>query len=279
MSPRPDGRSLRFEIAGFACSLHPACDLIGQGLEALYGRSHPPDAPPEPSFIRVRAARQAGADVLRYESCLRDQRRRSAYRQPRGALARAELEVSSALLAGLGDRLALHGATLQIGPRTVFLVGASGAGKSTTAAALAARGARLFADDFALLERDGLALTPVPRYLKLDADSRRLLRRAGLFPSSWTAALTPRDLGGGFPVSLRPDAFFLLQPPDDAPAALQQLSQSQMLIALLRHTCSNDRRIAARVRRLRPLVAHARCFSLPRGDLNAMAAAIESAVS
>ena len=70
----------------------------------------------------------------------------------------------------------LHASALQIGDALVAFCARSGAGKSTLAAALAARGARLFADD--VLWVDWRARPPrarsISRKLKLDALGARL---------------------------------------------------------------------------------------------------------
>jgi hypothetical protein len=64
-----------------------------------------------------------------------------------------------------------------VNDRAVLLLGQSGAGKSTTVAALCARGASMLADDFAVLEtrNDGSWLTPSEDAHWLDAASHRAL--------------------------------------------------------------------------------------------------------
>ena len=62
--------------------------------------------------------------------------------------------------------LVLHGSAVDIGGRAVVLVGHKGAGKSTTAAALVARGHRLLTDDLVALDAGGVVL-PGPTQMKL----------------------------------------------------------------------------------------------------------------
>ncbi len=50
------------------------------------------------------------------------------------------------------DRLVLHGATVQIGPAAIIVIGHSGVGKSTIAAACAARGHAVLADDITVID-------------------------------------------------------------------------------------------------------------------------------
>ncbi|MDT0631370.1 hypothetical protein RQM47_04850 [Rubrivirga sp. S365] len=66
-------------------------------------------------------------------------------------------------------RLVLHGSAVDVGGRAVVLVGDKGAGKSTTAAALVARGHRLLTDDLVALDEDagGAAVLPGPTQMKL----------------------------------------------------------------------------------------------------------------
>ena len=63
--------------------------------------------------------------------------------------------------------LVLHGAAIKAGGRAVVLLGDKGAGKSTTAAALLARGHRLLADDLVALTPDLSTVLPGPTQMKL----------------------------------------------------------------------------------------------------------------
>ncbi|MET0341618.1 MAG: hypothetical protein ABW252_11505 [Polyangiales bacterium] len=61
----------------------------------------------------------------------------------------------------------LHASVLRVGARTVGFVGVSGEGKSTTAAALAARGHPLVCDDVAALVVDGERLRVLPAFPRI----------------------------------------------------------------------------------------------------------------
>jgi hypothetical protein len=63
--------------------------------------------------------------------------------------------------------LVLHGATVTVGGKAIALVGQTGVGKSTLAAALAARGHVLLADDGAVVEVSGPCATALPLYPSL----------------------------------------------------------------------------------------------------------------
>jgi hypothetical protein len=88
--------------------------------------------------------------------------------------------VVMAVLLALSGRTVLHGAALAVNGRALVLLGDSGHGKSTLAAALIARGASLLTDDVVRLQRgdDGYRATAgVPR-LSLDGDAvKRLIAR------------------------------------------------------------------------------------------------------
>ena len=77
----------------------------------------------------------------------------------------------------LRGAVVFHGAAVCIGDRGLLVIGASGAGKSTTAAVLCAEGARLIADDttVGVLEGDAVFLQPLEAEHWLDEPSRRAL--------------------------------------------------------------------------------------------------------
>jgi hypothetical protein len=74
-------------------------------------------------------------------------------------------------------RLALHASCVRAGDGAVLLAGPPGAGKSTTAAALAARGATVLSDDLTALDRhgDGAFAWPAFDHLRLWPDGARVV--------------------------------------------------------------------------------------------------------
>lgn len=82
------------------------------------------------------------------------------------------------------DVLALHGSAVEIGGRAVVLLGPKGAGKSTTAAAILARGHRLLTDDLvALTEVGGVPhVLPGPTQMKLWPASAAAVGAEGVVP-------------------------------------------------------------------------------------------------
>lgn len=85
----------------------------------------------------------------------------------------------------------LHGAVVAIDGRAVVILGQSGDGKSTTAAACAARGHAVLSDDLAPLEVSDTGVTVRPTSAVVRMSDPSLLpssRPPGLPPSSWRAA-------------------------------------------------------------------------------------------
>lgn len=74
-------------------------------------------------------------------------------------------------------RLVLHGSAVDVGGRAVVLLGEKGAGKSTTAAALLARGHTLLTDDLVAVDAggDGPRVLPGPTQMKLWPESADVL--------------------------------------------------------------------------------------------------------
>jgi hypothetical protein len=97
---------------------------------------------------------------------------------PAGAR-KMERGVVAALVRHLRGRLTLHGSAVAIDGRAVVCVGASGAGKSTMAAALVRAGGELLADDMAAIELDpDPSVTPTEDHFSLDDAARAAVTSA-----------------------------------------------------------------------------------------------------
>lgn len=134
----------------------------------------------------------------------------------------------------------LHASALEIGGRAVLVCGPAGAGKSTTAAALAARGHRVLADDVAALDEsdDGFDVRPAYPQLKLWPDAAAAMH--GDLP-----ALTPNwdkrylALAGEayHPDPLRVAAVYVLAGREDVDAPrLEAVSPSHAVLTLVANT-------------------------------------------
>jgi len=109
-----------------------------------------------------------------------------------GVLA-AEMAMNLQMALGLRSFLLLHAAAVERDGRAVIMTGESGAGKSTLAALLQARGWRLMADEFVLVEPSTGKVLPFPRPISLKNAAIDVVR-AALPTATWgpTMAGTPK---------------------------------------------------------------------------------------
>jgi hypothetical protein len=175
--------------------------------------------------------------------------------------------------------LALHASAVLIDGRAVALVGPSGAGKSTTAAAFAAAGVPVLADDVLAVRTVGDDAMAFPSYrvLRLWEESEQMLfGTVGALPRltpTWDKRALP--LGEDFPFHRAPaplgDVFLMAPRVDDEAAPLvTPVPRGEALMELVLNTYANylqDDRMRAdelralegmlRGRRVRQLVPHA----------------------
>jgi hypothetical protein len=143
----------------------------------------------------------------------------------------------------------LHASAVQCGGRAVAFIGAEGAGKSTTAAAMALRGHAVLSDDIvALAERDGdFYAMPAYPYLSLWRDSVDALYGADANVSAFSANYSKRMLPlaeRGLRFSEEPvvlDSIFLLGERSSDPAApiVEEVEKRDALMALVGNTYAN----------------------------------------
>lgn len=116
--------------------------------------------------------------------------------------------------------LCLHGAVVAWSERTIVLLGQSGAGKSTTAAALVSQGAELLSDDVAALRRGnrGVYVEPGCASIRLEPSAKtRLLSEDMELPSLpyvdkllWTISDSTGSAESRFAEPRRLDAIYVL---------------------------------------------------------------------
>jgi hypothetical protein len=155
----------------------------------------------------------------------------------------AELELekirngsATLLLRHLEGKLALHGAVVAARGAAVVLLGRSGQGKSTLAAAACGAGAALFADDAVAIDAGpdgGWQVTALERMHWIDADARRALGRREEPPEQrpWRGKWpSPADTAGAGRV--RVAAIVDLAFDDDGSAAAPTLERTANVDAL-----------------------------------------------
>ena len=144
-------------------------------------------------------------------------------------------------------RLALHASCVRIGDGAVLLAGPPGAGKSTTAAALAARGLSVLSDDLTALDLDERGDSPLAwpsfDHLRLWPEGERVVLGTGgaleRITPTWEKRRFPLD-GGAFtdePLPLR--AVVVLRPRRGSRALVRTLAPSRAVVMLATLTYAN----------------------------------------
>ena len=135
-------------------------------------------------------------------------------------------------------RLALHASCVRIGDAAVLLAGPPGAGKSTTAAALATRGLTVVSDDLTALDEVDASPRAWPAFdhLRLWPDGERVVlgdgRRLERITPGWEKRRFPLE-GAAFadaPVPVR--AVLVLRPRRGGRAVVRTLTASRALVTL-----------------------------------------------
>jgi len=193
-------------------------------------------------------------------------------------------------------RTALHASAVAFNEHAVALVGSTGAGKSTAAAALALRGWPVLCEDVCAIEETDRVLQVLPGYPRvcLWPDSVNLLFASSealpLIVNGWEKRYLPLDGSTAHFASnkLPLAAIYLLAPRSDDTAAprVELISQREAVLQLVQSTYMNwlvdrDRR-AAEFDEIAKLVTLVPCFqitpSLEPARLAELAALIESHV-
>lgn len=146
------------------------------------------------------------------------------------------------LLSSAGTPL-LHGAAVAFGGGTIGILGESGQGKSTLAAALLGAGGRLLSEDLLAVTRRGSDFDVEPGYARISllSDSCAALGLGEVLPArkgtakSWIDAESSAE-----PVPIR--RLYILAPPDPAASAgaIRRLSRSAAAPALVRQLYGGD---------------------------------------
>jgi hypothetical protein len=134
--------------------------------------------------------------------------------------------------------LVLHGSALRFGDRCVAFIGDSGAGKSTTAAALHLRGHEILADDISVIDGSGRVQAGFPQ-MKLWADTARRLgmdtgAMARIRPQADKYAFPVKRGFCEFPLSLA--AVFVLRTHDKPELLFEPIRGMEKMNLLNQHT-------------------------------------------
>lgn len=178
------------------------------------------------------------------------------------------------------DTLFLHAAATQLGDQGVLLVGGKGAGKTTLALALAARGQRLLGDELCGVRTATRLLVPVRRSVAVRAGpaAAAVAARLGALGAPWVSfpdgtqrrRASPAELFPGHaPANAAVPLSHLVFLRGFSPRALlEEVRPSRAMLAWLTPLASTlwDRTPADTVRGLLATVMGVRCWTLGAGD-------------
>jgi hypothetical protein len=188
------------------------------------------------------------------------------------ALGGLEYEISRRIVDAAERLVPLHGALVRGRERALLISGVSGAGKTTLALALAARGYEVLGDDVAMLDpRDG-TVRALPRCLHVDARSWDLLRDERLSVPRRFAAhglLTPADLGGSPGARVRVGTVFMMRGSVPYEPEIKHLSQAEMVVLMESQVRWQGRTPERTLDALSRMLGRAACYSLVGGRLGA----------
>jgi len=144
-------------------------------------------------------------------------------------------------------RLAMHASCVRIGDGAVLLAGPPGAGKSTTAAALATRGLTVVSDDLTALSLndgdDTPCVWPAFDHLRLWPDGERVVfgdaTRLQRITPSWDKRRFPLEIAGFASEPMPARAVFALQPRHAGRVVVRTLAPSRALVTLATLTYAN----------------------------------------
>jgi hypothetical protein len=192
-----------------------------------------------------------------------------------------EYEICRRMIEQRGDLIVLHGATVFASDGAAFITGASNAGKSTLALALAARGYRVGGDDAAFLDTSTNEVIPIPRCAHLDTRSRRLLRAAGLRLPAAAAHhgfVTPADLGPPAPPRGAVRHLIITGRGSAPTPRITPIPQAAMVTALMHEGGWPLERAEDTLAALSALAGAARCYELDSGRLRATVDAVATRI-
>ena len=189
------------------------------------------------------------------------------------ASVRVEWMVISELVRKWTRFVHVHAGLIATESQSVLLIGRSGAGKSTTTVAMAMEGMDLFSDDVALIDRETMRPWAVPRPIKLDLRSRRLLRQRGLtipqgsrlgesIERAVLPGLPPIDLPGP-PLT---KAIFFANGRADQPS-LRPLTRAEAVMRLVVQSASERMDFSGPTEGAMTIINSVDCYELQGGEL------------
>jgi hypothetical protein len=175
--------------------------------------------------------------------------------------------VDDSFVGRLKNVKAVHAGSVVIEDRALLLPGITHAGKSSMVAELLRRGARLLSDEYALIDREGRAHSyPRPLLLR-DGSSQQTPTLVTEFGSSY--AMEPVPIGWILSLAYQPESRW----------EIKRISQSEMLMTLLRNTPHPIDESPQMVDCFLRAVSGAKCFAGSRPDVKQAADQIQQLIS
>ncbi|MFQ5410778.1 MAG: hypothetical protein ACE5EC_00715 [Phycisphaerae bacterium] len=275
-----------YRIGPVALTLRSTVHGVVDEYHRLYRNHETADASANGFRIDV-VARRSRRTGLRHFHILAHGEQTATVRRRNRILPHVEGAINLLIARHLPHYLQIHASALSRHGIGAVFPGSPGAGKSTLAAALLARGWAYATDEFALIDPDDLRLVPYPRALSIKSGSVAALSRLGL-PMDREALYSTKDKGPIrclAPSRVRPDGIARTCPVrlivfpeygDGAAPAIEPMSRAEAVFRISRVSFNflkfRDRGIELLTR----LVRGARCYRLQTGDLEQSCRLVEA---
>jgi hypothetical protein len=177
--------------------------------------------------------------------------------------------------------LLLHAAAVELGGRALLVPGISGAGKSTTCAALVQAGAAYITDELTALVPQTSIVVPFAKSLHLDHRAQQVLglhdARTETVDASVPDHVAPSELAShpiGGPCVPRWIVFPVHDPRAGTGTEMARLTAADALVELLAHSVNLDRHGGKGLEVLAELAQACKCFRITYGDAGTAAKAV-----
>lgn len=242
-----------FGIQAFALSIRVECESA-EMREMLNRFLLPPmarcEVPADAAQIKIEVLEESGGFAIEINA----QKISSATNIPDAALATVKA-LDDAVVEHLAGLRAVHAGAARLKGRALLIPGSTHAGKSSLVAELLRRGAELFSDEYALVDKDG----------RVHSYPRPMLLRNG---SPRQTLVLPEDLNASF--AEQPAIVGWILAVDYDPGAgweVEEISQGEAVMHLLRNTPHEMEQSPEMINFFLRLAANARCYSGTRGDV------------
>lgn len=255
-----------YRVASLAFTVRSPSAAIAEAVDFVYGEMRS-DAPETPG-IQIEIAPSDGDRELLSVSI----HGRKVFEAARigDLLHQLDNELTIAIEYAVPSLYFVHAAALADEGGVTLLVGDSGAGKSTTAYALAASGMDYLSDELAPLMPSAGRVVPYPRAFCLKKDPPAPLRvPEGSLRTEWTLHVRPRDLGCPVAPDPRPLSriVFVRYSPDHVQPRLQPLTRADASVKLYQRALNQLAHPCFGLDETLGLVRRAECFELLAADI------------